>query len=118
MAVMKSMMQDLNRLHVMGINVVVGTDLGGRPFIVPGYSFHEEMQLFELGGFSTEEIIKCATLNAAKMLRVDEDYGSIEKGKVADFIILDKNPLEQISNTLSIHSVYKNGTIQPRIQND
>ncbi|MEM6817025.1 MAG: amidohydrolase family protein, partial [Bacteroidota bacterium] len=116
MAVMKSMMQDLKKLHDMGINVVVGTDLGGRPFIVPGFSFHEEMQLFELGGFSGEQIIQCATLNAAKMLKVDDDYGSIEKGKVADFIILDKNPLEQIVNTLSIHDVYKNGILQPRIQ--
>jgi len=117
-AVMGSMLQDLKKLYDMGMNIVVGTDLGGRPFIMPGYSFHEEMQLFELGGFSPEEIIQCATLNAAKMLHVDELYGSVERGKIADFILLDKDPSERIENTLSIHSVYKEGIVQKRINNE
>lgn len=96
----------------------MGTDLGGRPYIMPGYSFHEEMQLFELGGFSGEQIIQCATLNAAKMLKVDDDYGSIEKGKVADMVLLKKNPLIDIKNTLSIETVFKRGKVQKRLEDE
>ena len=102
----------------MGVNIVVGTDLGGRPYIMPGYSYHEEMELFQLGGFEPLEIIQCATLNAAKMLKVDDQYGSIEKGKVADFIILDQNPLLDIRNALSISKVFKDGVLQKRIQGE
>ncbi len=116
-ALIKPMMNDLKRLYDMGVNIVVGTDLGGRPFIMPGYSFHEELELFQLGGFRGEEIIRCATLNAAKMLKVDQHYGSIEQGKRADFILLNANPLDDITNTLEIHQVYKEGILQSRLSN-
>ncbi|MEO0553736.1 MAG: amidohydrolase family protein [Bacteroidota bacterium] len=117
-AMLKPMMEDIKKLYDMGVNIVVGTDLGGRPYIMPGYSFHEEMQLFELGGFSGEQIIQCATLNAAKMLKVDDDYGSIEKGKVADMVLLKKNPLIDIKNTLSIETVFKRGKVQKRLEDE
>jgi len=115
-AIMKPMMADLKKLYDMGANIVVGTDLGGRPYIMPGYSYHEEMELFQLGGFEPLEIIQCATLNAAKMLKVEDQYGSIEKGKVADFILLNENPLIDIKNTLSIDKVFKAGVIQKRLE--
>ena len=112
---LKPIMEDIKRLYDMGVNVVVGTDLGGRPYIMPGYSFHEEMELFQLGGFAPAEIIKCATLNAAKMLKVDEQFGSIEEGKVADFVLLNENPMVDIKNTLRIAQVFKRGLSQKRI---
>jgi len=62
-------------------------------------------------------IIKCATLNAATMLGVQEDYGTLEAGKNANMVILNENPLEDISNTLSIDVVIKNGEVQERITN-
>ncbi len=114
-AIMTSMMKDFKKLYDMGINTVVGTDLGGRPYIVPGYSFHEEMELFQMGGFTPLQIIQCATLNAAKMLKVDDRYGSIEVGKYADFVLLAENPLLDIRNALSIDQVYKEGVLQQRI---
>ena len=115
-AIMTSMMKDFKRLYEMGINTVVGTDLGGRPYIVPGYSFHEEMELFQMGGFTPLQIIQCATLNAAKMLKVDDHYGSLEVGKYADFVLLTENPLVDIRNALSIDQVYKEGVLQQRIK--
>lgn len=109
--------EDLIKLSINGVNIVLGTDTGN-DFILPGYSLHEEMQLMELGGMEPLEIIKMGTLNAAKMLEVQNELGSIEKGKIADMILLDKNPLKSISNTLSINLVIKNGVIQKRIIQD
>lgn len=95
--------------------MVLGTDTGNT-FIFPGYALHEEMQLMELGGMDPLLIIKLGTLNAAKMMKVDDKLGSIEVGKIADLIVLNENPLASISNTLTIDRVVKNGKIQERIR--
>ena len=94
--------------------MVLGTDTGNN-FIFPGYSLHEEMQLMELGGIAPIDIIKMTTHNAAKMLKVLNTHGTVEIGKYADMILLDKDPIETISNTLSINRVIKNGKIQKRM---
>ncbi len=112
---LKPMISDLKKLYDEGVNIVLGTDVGGRPYILPGISVHEEMQLLELGGFTPKEIIKISSFNAAKMLGISDTYGSIEEGKKADMVLLDENPLESISNTLSINTVIKNGMIQKRL---
>ena len=106
--------EDLFQLYKMGINVVLGTDTGNT-FILPGYSMHEEMQLIEKGGAPTMDIIRMATLNAAKMLHAEGEIGSIEIGKKADMILLEKDPTESIANTLAINLVIKNGVIQKRM---
>lgn len=107
--------EDIQFLLEEGINMVLGTDTGN-DFNFPGYSLHEEMQLLELGGMAPLDIIKMGTLNAAKMLKVEDRLGSIEVGKVANLVLLDKNPLASIVNSLAIHSVIKNGVIQTRIE--
>ncbi|NJB69804.1 imidazolonepropionase-like amidohydrolase [Saonia flava] len=106
--------EDIQFLHEMGINMVLGTDTGN-DFNFPGYSLHEEMQLLEMGGISPLDIIKMGTLNAAKMMGVEDQFGSIEVGKVANMVLLDKNPLESIANTLTVNTVIKNGLVQERI---
>ncbi len=75
------------------------------------------MQHYQKGGMNPLRIIKCATLNAAIMLGVQEDYGTIEVGKHGNMVVLHENPLEDISNTLSIDVVIKNGEVQERITN-
>ena len=105
---------DIKILYEDGINFALGTDTS--PFVLPGYSLHEEMQLIELGGMDQLDIIKMGTLNAAKMMKAQDSLGSIENGKIANMILLNRNPLEEISNTLSIHSVIKRGKIQKRIE--
>ncbi|MBL4906313.1 MAG: amidohydrolase family protein [Sneathiella sp.] len=106
--------EEINILNKNGVNMVLGTDTGNN-FIFPGYSLHEEMQLMELGGIEPIEIIKMSSHNAAKMLDMLDTHGTIEVGKFADMILLDKDPLKSISNTLSINKVIKNGRIQKRI---
>nr|WP_321237567.1 amidohydrolase family protein [uncultured Psychroserpens sp.] len=107
---------DIKMLTEIGVNMVSGTD-SGNPFILPGYSIHEEMQLLELGGMDRMKIIEMTTRNAARMLNVSDRLGTIEVGKLADLVLLDKNPLDSIENTLSINLVVKNGKIQKRINN-
>lgn len=109
-------MEDLNRLHEMGFNLVIGTDTGN-DFIFPGLSMHEEMELMARG-FSPLEIIKMATLNTAKMLSVQDSVGSLVPGMAADMILLEKNPLEDIANTRAIRMVFRGGKIQPRLNTD
>ncbi len=113
-AFMIPQVEDILFLYEEGFNMVLGTDTGN-DFNFPGYSLHEEMQLLELGGMEQLDIIKMGTLNAAKMMNAQDSLGSIEIGKVANLVLLDKSPLEEISNTLSIHSVIKRGRIQERL---
>lgn len=107
--------QDIQNLYKRGVNMVLGTDTGNT-FILPGHSLHEEMQLLELGGMQPMDILVMGTINAAKMMDSEHSLGSIEEGKLADMVLLNKNPLASIKNTLAIHSVYKNGKLQKSIK--
>lgn len=110
----KIQVDDIKILYEMDINFALGTDTG--PFVLPGYSLHEEMQLFELGGMDRLDIIKMGTYNAALMMNAQDSLGSIESGKIANMVLLDKNPLDKISNTLAINTVIKRGVVQKRIR--
>lgn len=104
---------DIKVLYGNGIVFALGTDTG--PFVLPGYSLHEEMQLFESGGINQLDIIKMATFNGATIMQAQDSLGSIENGKIANMVLLNKNPLEEISNTMEINTVIKRGRIQKRI---
>ncbi|MEP0985317.1 amidohydrolase family protein [Ekhidna sp.] len=106
--------KDIQFLMKEGLNMVLGTD-AGNDFNFYGYSLHEEMQLMEMGGIQSIDIIKMGTLNAAIMMHAQDSLGSIEVGKLADMILLDANPLVDIGNARAIHTVYKGGKIQKRI---
>ncbi len=102
--------QFVKMLHNEGILLTAGTD-ANNPWIVPGDSFHKELVLLKDCGLSNAEVLKIATLNGAKLLEIDYRTGSIEKGKEADLILLNSNPLMDISNSRDINVVLSNGTI-------
>ncbi|WP_213424212.1 metal-dependent hydrolase family protein [Bhargavaea massiliensis] len=90
-----------------GVRIAAGTD-AGTPFNVHG-DFAKELELMHEYGMEVKDIINAATLQAAKTLTVDQTVGSLEKGKVADFVILNEDPESDISAFRKIHSVYKEG---------
>jgi Tol biopolymer transport system component len=76
-----------------------------------GLGYHWEMWMLASGGMTPLETLRCATLNGSIIVGRPQDLGSIEAGKLADLVILDKSPLEDIHNTNTVHWVMKNGEL-------
>jgi len=76
-----------------------------------GLGYHWEMWMLSSGGMNPMEVLRCATVNGSKIVGRPQDLGTIEPGKLADLVVLDKNPLEDIHNTNSIRWVMKNGEL-------
>lgn len=108
-AAFRMALQNVKKLHDAGVLVALGTDSGAFPIRAQGFAEHLELELLVEAGLSPQDVIRIATLNAARVLQIENDYGSIEKGKIADLLILEANPLENIQNTRKIAAVYKAG---------
>jgi Tol biopolymer transport system component len=77
----------------------------------PGLSFHWELWSLQQGKMTNMEALRAATLNGAEAIGLSQDLGSLEPGKLADLVVLDKNPLADIHNTMAIRYVMKNGEL-------
>jgi imidazolonepropionase-like amidohydrolase len=108
----------VNAMHRAGIPFLAGTDTPPGVYIFPGFSLHEELQRFVAAGFTPLEALQTATLNPAKFLGMEDRLGTIEKGKLADLVLLDANPLEDIRNTQKIAAVIVNGRYLSRADLD
>lgn len=97
-----------------GVKITAGTDLAN-PFIMPGRSLHDELaMLVENCGFSPVDALRASSALGAELLGQADDLGVLEKRKIADLLILDNNPLENIRNTRSIRTVIKDGHVVSR----
>ena len=101
--------RNLARLNKAGVRIVLGTD-GNRP-----WGPHDEMQDMVVAGMTPMQVIVAATRNSAEFLRI-ADAGTLERGKSADFIVLDANPLDDIGNTRRISAVVLRGAAVDRSQ--
>jgi len=108
----------VNAMHRAGIPFLAGTDTPPGVYVFPGFSLHEELQRFVAAGFTPMEALQTATLNPAKFLGIDDRLGTIEKGKLANLVLLDANPLDDIRNTQKIAAVIVNGRYLSRADLD
>lgn len=102
----RSVARASKRLDDAGVVINIGSH--GQ---VPGLAMHWEMALMQQGGMSNHRILRAATINVAKTLGMDRQLGSLEPGKLADVIVLDANPLEDIYNSNSVRYTMVNGRL-------
>ncbi|HEV7924563.1 MAG TPA: amidohydrolase family protein [Verrucomicrobiae bacterium] len=103
----KTFQQDLEIVGAMqraGVGILAGTDTGN-PYCFPGFSLHDELGWLVQSGLTPMEAIQAATRNAARFMGRDNELGTIQQGKLADLVLLDANPLEDIANTRKIAAV-------------
>ena len=96
-----------------GVQFVVGTDSGGA-WRIPGRSLHEGLAEMVRAGLTPMDTIVAATSSSARLLRRDKDLGSVQTGKMADLVLLDADPLQDIANTRRINAVVVNGRLMAR----
>lgn len=102
------MVQNFKIMQNAGVNILMGSD-AGNPSVIPGYSAHKELNFMSDAGMSNAAILRSATIVPAKFLGMDDSIGSIKEGKTASFILLDKNPLDDIKNSQTIYKVMLEG---------
>lgn len=100
-----------------GVQIIAGSD-SLDPYVFPGFSLHEELTLLVKSGLTPMEALQAATRNAAKYLGLLNDYGTVEKGKIADLVLLDASPLADITNTQKISAVILGGRFMDKVALD
>jgi len=98
------------RMHRAGVPLLAGTDVLN-PYCFPGFSLHDELGLLVQAGLTPMEALQTATRNPAEYLGALDSLGTVENGKIADLVLLDANPLEDIGNTKKIAAVVVGGKL-------
>jgi hypothetical protein len=104
----REMIPDVQRA---GVGLLAGSDSGANEYSVPGFSLHDELAELVSAGLTPMQALQSATLNAARYLGITDAFGSVEVGKIADLVLLEGNPLQDIRNTRKISAVVVNGEI-------
>jgi imidazolonepropionase-like amidohydrolase len=107
------MFENLRRVHAAGIPVAVGTD-AGNPLTLHGPSIFVEMEAMQAAGLAPGEVLRAATLTGARAMRLETEIGTLEPGKVADLLVLSRDPLIDVANLRSIRRVMRAGHLHSR----
>ncbi|MGC1686113.1 MAG: amidohydrolase family protein [Candidatus Acidiferrales bacterium] len=108
-AALPQAMHNLKKIYDAGILVTLGTDSGATPIRTQGFAEHMELALMVQAGLTPIQAITVATSNSAGLLRIGDQYGTLAAGKKANFIVLEKDPSQDIHNTQTIRAIWKDG---------
>ncbi len=106
-------MEVVGEMNRAGVPIMAGTD--GGPYTVVGFGLHQELVLLVKAGLTPMQALQAATINPAKFLGESATLGTVERGKIANLVLLEANPLENISNTERIDMVVVNGRLFPKM---
>ena len=109
----KRSLEEVRKMHRTGVKLLAGTD-HPFPFCFPGFSLHDELALLVEAGLTPLDALQTATLNPAQYFDRLSDCGTVDKGKRADLLLLDANPLDDITNTRRISAVILRGKVLRR----
>ena len=98
----------IGEMFLDDVPILAGTD-ALNPYVFPGFSLHDELELLVEAGLTPLAALRAATLNAARFMDRTDDYGSVTPGRLADLVLLDADPLEDIRNTKRISGVFLGG---------
>ena len=108
-AALPTALKNLKKVYDAGLLVALGTDSGATPIRPYGFAEHVELQLLVQAGLTPLQAITVGTRNSAELLHIAKDFGTLAPGKKANFIVLDKDPSEDIRNTETVAAVWKDG---------
>ena len=108
----RTTLQIVGAMQTANVPLLAGTDVSS-PYVFPGFSLHDELALLVEAGLTPMQALRAATVNPAKYLGMSDSVGTIEKGKLADLVLLDANPLDDIRHTQRIRAVIANGRYFP-----
>jgi imidazolonepropionase-like amidohydrolase len=103
----------VGQINRAGVPMLAGSDCPN-PYVYPGFSLHDELGLLVHAGLTPAEALRTATINPARFLGVTDSLGVVAIGKVADLVLLDGNPLQDIANTKRISAVIRGGHLLDR----
>ena len=103
----------IGEMHRKGIGILAGTDTPN-PWCIPGYGLHEELEHLVRAGLTPLASLRAATYGPAEFLGKLDTLGTVEQGKIADLVLLDANPLDDIANTRKIQAVVSRGRLFER----
>ncbi|MGH8186610.1 MAG: amidohydrolase family protein, partial [Steroidobacteraceae bacterium] len=106
-------LQIVGEMHRAGVRLLAGTDAPALP-TTPGFSLHDELQAMARAGLSPLAVLQAATVNPAEFLGVTAELGTIEQGKLADIVLLEANPLADITSSRRIRAVISKGRVYDR----
>ncbi len=110
---MQASLRIVGKMNAAGVPILAGTDTTA-PYVFPGSSLHEELALLVQAGLTPMQALQAATERPAKFLGKLQTQGTIQQGKIADLLLLDANPLEDIHNTEKIRAVILRGKLLDR----
>ncbi|MET0136570.1 MAG: amidohydrolase family protein [Kibdelosporangium sp.] len=93
-----------------GVPIIGGTDVNN-PYVIPGFAAHDELELLVRAGLAPMRALQTMTRDAAEFLGLARTMGTVSAGKVADLVVLERNPLTDIRNTQTIHSIITRGKV-------